>query len=127
MPVMPEGSIFRSTDQARLCLWESVTSLGLAAEASPSQVRFQPLKARLVESSVFERLDREAQGRVEFDSAYWLRDDEPAWAGEGPFAATWPRPKIGRVEKPARIPGPAVFHFFFASGMGMQRCTEYAC
>jgi hypothetical protein len=81
--VMPEGSIFRSADQARLCLWESAKTLGLVTGASPSQVRFQPLKARLVESSVFERMDREAAGRVEFDSAYWLRDDELAWAGEG--------------------------------------------
>lgn len=87
VPVHPEGSLFRSTDQARQCLWEPLTALGLTGESpgpgGTAQVRFQPLKARLVEASVFEGLAREAGTRVEFDSAYWLRDDELSWAGQG--------------------------------------------
>ncbi len=87
VPAHPEGSIFRSAEQARQCLWEPMVSLGLAGgsigAARSAQVRFQPLKARMVEASVFERLARDARGQIEFDSAYWLRDDELVWSGEG--------------------------------------------
>ena len=87
VPAHPEGSIFRSAEQARQCLWEPMVSLGLAGgsigAARSAQVRFQPLKARMVEASVFERLARDARGQIEFDSAYWLRDDELVWTGEG--------------------------------------------
>lgn len=87
VPVHPEGSIFRSADQARQCLWEPLAALGLAEGAVGSAravpVRFQPLKVRLVEASVFERLAHDARNQLEFDSAYWLREDELVWAGAG--------------------------------------------
>lgn len=87
VPAHPEGSVFRSADQARQCLWEPLVSLGLieGAVGSPRSLplRFQPLKVRLMEASLMERLAQDARSQLEFDSAFWLRDDELVWAGAG--------------------------------------------
>ncbi|MHB0957569.1 MAG: hypothetical protein ACYC0X_26110 [Pirellulaceae bacterium] len=88
---LPHGSIFRTPGQAmeflRACAGELDLTLGGAVEMDTSEtgrrLRLQPLKVERLESSIFENLRRGALERVEFDSAYWVRDDEFAWAAEG--------------------------------------------
>jgi hypothetical protein len=88
---MPAGSMFRTPAQATECLRECAGGLGLAPGGAASveapgtrrRLRFQPLKVERLESSIFEDLMRGAPGLVEFDSAYWVREDEFAWAAEG--------------------------------------------
>ncbi|MFW6168916.1 MAG: hypothetical protein ACODAD_00400 [Planctomycetota bacterium] len=85
-------SIFHSKDQLRQILQEDLRSLRLTGPAcyrsgltAPTIWRSQlvPLKVTEIESSVFQDPERFLGGAAEFDSAYWLRDDEAAWSEQG--------------------------------------------
>lgn len=47
------------------------------------QSQLIPLRIEQLESSLFDDADHFADGAAEFDSAYWLRDDEVVWSGSG--------------------------------------------
>ena len=88
---MCRQSVFRSTDQVLHLLQNELRSLGLTRRdpgglSSSRPIRTAqliPLSVERLESSVFGDARKFPSGSVEFDSAYWLRDDELVWGDEG--------------------------------------------
>ncbi len=84
-------SVFRSTDQVLHLLRNELRCLGLvhrdSDDAASARTRGQPhlipLSVEQLESSVFGDREKFPSGAVEFDSAYWLRDDELVWSDHG--------------------------------------------
>ncbi|MGM0487609.1 MAG: hypothetical protein ACQESR_12730 [Planctomycetota bacterium] len=82
-------SIFHSKDQLREVLQEDLRSFRLTRPArrrrgltTPTICRSQvvPLQVTEIESSVFRDPERLLGGAAEFDSAYWLREEEVVWS-----------------------------------------------
>lgn len=84
-------SVFHSTDQVLHLLQSELRSLGLtrcdgsgsSRRRSIRQSQLIPLRVDRLESSLFEDQQRFPAGSVQFDSAYWLRDDELVWSDDG--------------------------------------------
>ena len=88
---IPRTSFFRSSQQAYELLRESLVALGLTPRevevmGEPRAIRrsrLHPLIMERLESSVFSDARFTSAEAVQFDSAFWLRDDEFAWSGQG--------------------------------------------
>ncbi len=83
-------SVFRSTDQVLHQLQHELRCLGLTrrdtgnlSSSRPTRrSQLIPLSVERLESSIFSDAQQFPSGSVEFDSAFWLRDDELVWSDE---------------------------------------------
>ena len=84
-------SVFRPKHQLMRILLDDMRGLPFVARRprrdanlqSDCHFRLVPLQVENLESSVFTDPARFPDGAAEYDSAYWLRDDEVVWSEQG--------------------------------------------
>lgn len=90
---LPRQSVFGSVAQAHDFVRLDLEDLGLIGPETGSggagrgarRSRLQPLALERVEASWFDDSPLATAGALEFDSAFWVRDDELAWSPHAAF------------------------------------------
>ena len=90
-PTPPSQSMFLSKDQVLEMLQDDLRATGLipkrrrgnANGRSICQSQLIPLHVTQLQSSVFADPQRFPDDAAQFDSAYWLREDEVVWSEQG--------------------------------------------